>query len=219
MTQLFKRPSFKHDRQILLDHLKKADKDVLFGQTPIELLDDSQATSTDKVIFARLHAFCLSKQLSECPKCQVPIETICKRVNRTEDVVRKSLKRMNRLGWILTIRVGRTLPNKYTLFPHNKKRIRKLKKDLKAIDYIKRELSIGKSNRFERIRKQVAASQSHCQYEELNIPEVEVLEDIANRTFYKLSPEERTRMEKIWTRKDEDLHSGYLQKKRISDKS
>lgn len=219
MTQLFKRPSFKHDRQVLLEHLKRADQDVLFGQTPIELLDDSQATSTDKVIFARLHAFCLSKQLSECPTCQVPIETICKKVNRTEDVVRKSLKRMNRLGWILTIRVGRTLPNEYTLFPHNKKRVRKLKKDLKAMDNIKRELSMCKSERYERIKKQVLASQTHHHYEELNIPEVEVVEDITNRTFYKLSPEERTRMEKIWTKKDEDLHSGFLQKKRKSNKS
>lgn len=219
MTQLFKQPNFKHDRQLLLDHLKHANRDIPYGQIPTELYEDPQATPLAKVIFGYLHTYCFPKQLYECPKCMLSIDTISEGVKKDESTVRRSLKLLERLGWILITRVGRTFPNKYTLFPKNKKAVRKLKKDLKTMDNIKRELSIGKSDKFRRIRKQVVASQSHHHYEGLNIPEVEVVEDITNRTFYKLSPEEKARMEKIWTKKDEDLHSGYLQKKRKSNKS
>jgi len=214
MNKLFKQPKFKQDRQILLDHLKHADKDIPFGQAPTELFKDPQVKLADAGIFAMLHTYCYPKKLSECPTCRgVSIKTISKEAGLTESNVRKKLKKLDRLGWILITRVGGTLPNNYTLFPKNKKAVRKLKKDLRAMENIKRELSIGKSERAKKIKQQIKASQTHHQHKDYTPPEIRAEDIPLNHNFYELS-QKKAEVEKNWSKKDQNLIDGFLDNKR-----
>ena len=213
MNQLFKEPNFKQDRQILLDHLKHTDKDIPYGQIPTELFEDPQIKLADAAIYGKLHTYCYPKKLSECPICRgVSIETISKAVRLSETTTRRKLKKLDRLGWILITQPRGTLPNNYTLFPKNKKAIRKLKKDLNSMESIKRELSIGKSERVKKIKEQVSASQTHHQFKDYTPPKIKVeVEDIPlNHIFYKLSPEEKAEVKKNCIKKDKNLVGGFL---------
>ncbi len=82
---------------------------------------------------------------------------------------------------------------------------------------IKKELAIGKSERVERIRAAVKNSQVHREYEKYEHPKQLIIDIPLDKASFELSPEEQSKITEIrkeWNQKDENLHVGYIEKKK-----
>lgn len=213
----FEEPSVKDDRQLLLDHLRKGQREIPFGQIPTELFMDPNVTDQGARIFGYLHTWCHPKQLIECPKCKVPYGVIESDMKWSKSKVSRHLRELEKSGWLSKKRSWNGGPYEFTLYPKNKQAQRKLKRDLKTMERIKKELAVGKSERVERIRAAVKDSQVNRQYEKYEHPKELIIDIPLDKASFELSPEEQAKiseMRKIWNQKDKDLHAGYIEKKK-----